>query len=1024
MVQQIVPNPTLVQLQEFFVNPLQGNDAADGSPITPYKTLTRALQNTFTGTGIIRLSPGTYSIETGEIFPLIIPERVSLLAQSTMPNHPIVIQGGDDYDSLSFGQQNVALVLKEGAHVRGMTVTNPAARGTGIWLESNHAVVANCQIVNCGREGIFVTDTASPLILDCMLLNNRASGISFVRYARGEVRRCTLSGNTFGLVASDYAAPLILDSQIQRNRSGIVLSKATRPVLRRNRLEQNTDDGLAVYGQALPDLGQSQDPANNFFDRNGKVDLRNTTSQTITAAGNLLSPARVSGKVNLSITQLVNLTASTPAQWGKQPDASTRPATRSQPSIPVNKLTPVLSPSFTSTSTVATAHQCPDLAGHWAAPFIEALVGQRLLSTLPDGTFNPDGLLSRAEYATWIVRAFNLPAKQPSRDFQDVPSQHWAFASITQADRIGFITAFAESCFQPEAKLTRLQAILSLVQGLGLAEGTPDALSQYRDRVQIPSFALGAVAAATQKRLVVSGGEEYRLRPLEPITRAELAGMIYQSLGILGQTCAIASKYIADAGGDVASFVDVREHWAAPFICSLASQGGMRGTAEGKFYPDRLMTRAEYAVLLSQLFHPAPLRSTKQFQDVPIDHGAYQAIEQVSGSKLMSGFADGSFRPQQPVSRAQVLLSLVNQLDHEISPVAADVKILQRYRDQDAIPVAVRPAIATATAQWLVVNYPKLNYLRPQEFATRAEIAAMLYQALVRLGRATAIASPYIVHPRHPHQHRTFRQETVVVLDPGHGGTDVGAAGLGNIREIIIPSEPPVGKNPGQPLGGMMSPLPPQYGVPNPIPNPRDPMTVPPMPSSPPPGSPGGAVPPALDTTSSDMSALPLGMPIMREKDIVLSVALEAAELLRQQGVRVILTRSKDQDLALTQRVQMTQQVPADVFVSLHANADPMGQIEVNGVETYHYPQDASSTALAQSIHQTMLQTLDIQDRGVRAANFYVLRSLSIPAALVEIGYMTGQDDAANLANFSYRQKVAAAIVNGILQYVQAAIDS
>ncbi|HEY9659427.1 MAG TPA: DUF1565 domain-containing protein, partial [Allocoleopsis sp.] len=593
MVQQIVPNPTLVQLQEFFVNPLQGNDAADGSPITPYKTLTRALQNSFTGTGIIRLSPGTYSIETGEIFPLIIPERVSLLAQSTAPNSPIVIQGGGEYDSLSFGQQNVTLMLKEGAHVRGITVTNPAARGTGIWLESNHAVVANCQIVNCGREGIFVTDTASPLILDCMLLNNRASGISFVRYARGEVRRCTLSGNTFGLVASDYAAPLILDSQIQRNRSGIVLSKATRPVLRRNRLEQNTEDGLAVYGQALPDLGQSQDPANNFFDRNGKIDLRNTTSHVITAAGNLLNPTRVSGKVNLSITQLAaNLPASTPAPWGKQPE-STRPAiARSQPSIPVNKLTPVLPPSFAPTPTVATVHQCPDLAGHWAAPFIEALVGQRLLSTLPDGTFNPDGLLSRAEYATWIVRAFNLPAKQSNRDFQDVPPQHWAFASITQADRIGFITAFAESCFQPEAKLTRLQVILSLVQGLGLAEGTPEALSQYRDRVQIPGFALGAVAAATQKRLVVSGGEEYRLRPLEPITRAELAVMIYQSLSVLGQTCAIASKHIAAAGEDAASFGDVREHWAASFICSLASQGGMRGTSEGKFYPDHLMTRA------------------------------------------------------------------------------------------------------------------------------------------------------------------------------------------------------------------------------------------------------------------------------------------------------------------------------------------------------------------------------------------------------------------------------------------------
>ena len=161
----------------------------------------------------------------------------------------------------------------------------------------------------------------------------------------------------------------------------------------------------------------------------------------------------------------------------------------------------------------------------------------------------------------------------------------------------------------------------------------------------------------------------------------------------------------------------------------------------------------------------------------------------------------------------------------------------------------------------------------------------------------------------------------------------------------------------------------------------------------------------------------------MREKDVVLSIALDAAEFLRQEGIRVVLTRSNDRDLDLPSRTQVAHQVDADLFISIHANANPQGQIDVDGVEIYHYPKSQASESLAQSLRQNIVQSVEVNDRGVRSGNFYVLRTLSIPATLIEVGYMTGQNDASNLADANYRKHMAEAIGKGILHYVKEVME-
>lgn len=159
-----------------------------------------------------------------------------------------------------------------------------------------------------------------------------------------------------------------------------------------------------------------------------------------------------------------------------------------------------------------------------------------------------------------------------------------------------------------------------------------------------------------------------------------------------------------------------------------------------------------------------------------------------------------------------------------------------------------------------------------------------------------------------------------------------------------------------------------------------------------------------------------VGIGGLQEKNVILPIAREVATLLEQQGIQVIMTRTDDRELDLEPRVQIAERANASLFVSIHANAISLSRPDVNGLETYYY---SSGQRLAQVIHNAILQSVPIRDRGVRQARFYVLRNTSMPAVLVETGFVTGAEDSRRLADPSHQRLMAAAITQGILQYIQ-----
>jgi len=197
-------------------------------------------------------------------------------------------------------------------------------------------------------------------------------------------------------------------------------------------------------------------------------------------------------------------------------------------------------------------------------------------------------------------------------------------------------------------------------------------------------------------------------------------------------------------------------------------------------------------------------------------------------------------------------------------------------------------------------------------------------------------------------------------------------------------------------------------------------ISVPPATNVPPislPRVPNGKIVVVIDPGHGGPDPGAVGISGLQEKEIVMDISRQVAAALEQQGIQSVLTRTtNDVDVDLEPRVSLAERINATLFVSIHANSISLSRPDISGLETYYYQ---SGAGLARSIHNSVLQGTGIQDRGVRTARFYVLRKTTMPSVLVEVGFVTGRDDASKLSTAAYRKQMADSIARGILQYLR-----
>ncbi len=567
-------------MTEIYVNPGIGSDSTTGSEFNPYKTIAHALTQAVSGS-IIHLADGNYNATSGEIFPLSIPLGVIVIGNEANKGSKILVEGSGNYLSRTFAGQNITFVMANNTQLRGVTVTCSGSRGTGAWVESTNPTIANCTFTQCKREGVFVTGEGNPTISGNIFTGNAANGIAIAKNSKGQIQGNTCIKTGYGIVISDTASPTLTDNQISENRSGILISNQSHPILRRNTSERNAEDGVTVIGDAIPDLGNVHDPGGNIFRNNTKFDLQSVSSQKLVVVGNQIDPQRVTGNVEIVNPQTpvpspVPAPVPTPIPVPVPipnpqpipipnpipiPDQTPTPIPIPIPipdqtpipipvPIPIPDQTPIPIPIPLPIPIPNAPIPAPapgnltDIKGHWAAAFIQELVRQGILNGFPDRTFRPDTNMTRAQFAAVVTRAFNPPAKRPAIKFIDLSETFWAYSAIQQAYQGEFLSGFPNRTFRPTENLKRAQAIVSLVNGLGLVGGADAELNAYDDRATIPKYAQAEVATATQKHMVVNHPNLRQLRPNSDATRAEIAAIVYQALVDAGRLAAIASPYI------------------------------------------------------------------------------------------------------------------------------------------------------------------------------------------------------------------------------------------------------------------------------------------------------------------------------------------------------------------------------------------------------------------------------------------------------------------------------------------------
>lgn len=150
-------------------------------------------------------------------------------------------------------------------------------------------------------------------------------------------------------------------------------------------------------------------------------------------------------------------------------------------------------------------------------------------------------------------------------------------------------------------------------------------------------------------------------------------------------------------------------------------------------------------------------------------------------------------------------------------------------------------------------------------------------------------------------------------------------------------------------------------------------------------------------------------------------VAQMTKKILESKGITVLMTVTDDTDVSLSQRCSTANSSNADIFVSFHANAFGNGvdwENNAGGWEVYYYSTSKYGKLLADYIHDANIPDIGIKDRGVKTANFAVIKNTDMPAVLIEHGFYTNETEVELLKSSSWKQKAAELDAQGILNFL------
>lgn len=154
----------------------------------------------------------------------------------------------------------------------------------------------------------------------------------------------------------------------------------------------------------------------------------------------------------------------------------------------------------------------------------------------------------------------------------------------------------------------------------------------------------------------------------------------------------------------------------------------------------------------------------------------------------------------------------------------------------------------------------------------------------------------------------------------------------------------------------------------------------------------------------------------LKEKDITLKLALKVGKILNDKGVKLNYTRKEDKTLSLNQRSVIANNSNSRYFLSIHINA--AANESANGTETFAFSKGTEGEKLATSVNNNLVKVIGLINRGVKFNNFAVLRETKMPAALVEVCFISNPKEEAMLKDERFLDKAAEGIARGVIEFL------
>jgi S-layer homology domain len=301
----------------------------------------------------------------------------------------------------------------------------------------------------------------------------------------------------------------------------------------------------------------------------------------------------------------------------------------------------------------------------------------------------------------------------------------------------GIGTVFFWGLGQKNSPLSAIQGNVTPLDGKGeLIENEPNSTKQRQPIATLPDPNRSATALPPVASVAPS--EEIPAKP------AEVPGAVV--IPVAPPTTPVAAVPPAPPAPVAAApaFKDVpKDFWGQGYIIELQKRGILNDFGEGKFDPTKPITRGEYAMILTRAFPGKPAISPAlSFQDIPKNYPRKEAIDGAVKMGFMSGYSPSKFSPNEVIPRYQMQISLAKGLNLPLPDDKERETVLGKFEDAGKMPKYARAKIAAAINSELVVKDKTVGKLSPMQSATRADAAALIYQALVKEGKIPSNLKP------------------------------------------------------------------------------------------------------------------------------------------------------------------------------------------------------------------------------------------------------------------------------------------